>query len=150
MSAFRRLPYGMTNFETIRLENYYYVDKTGFIPKMEAANRFFFYIRPRRFGKTLHMAMLRYYYDIATKDKFEALFKGLYIYDYPTPERNSYLVLFLNFAEVSGSIEGYVERMDATAASGSTTSARDTGTCSQKGRGRASCRRRQLRRCYPA
>lgn len=112
MGAMKRLPYGMTNFETIRLENYYYVDKTSFIPKMEAANRFFFFIRPRRFGKTLHMAMLRYYYDIATKDKFDQLFKGLYIYDHPTPERNSYLVLWISFATMSGSIEGYVSRMD--------------------------------------
>ena len=73
MDTPRKLPYGKTNFEDIRLRNFYYVDKTMFIPKMEAANEYFFYIRPRRFGKTLHMAMLRTYYDIATKDKFEAL-----------------------------------------------------------------------------
>ena len=112
MQTPRKLPYGMTNFETIRLENYYYVDKTSFIPEIESANRFFFYIRPRRFGKTLHMAMLRHYYDIAMQDRFEALFKGLYIYDHPTPERNSYLVLWISFASMSGSIEGYVDRMN--------------------------------------
>lgn len=112
METRRKLPYGKTNFEDIRLRNFYYVDKTMFIPKMEAANEYFFYIRPRRFGKTLHMAMLRTYYDIATKDKFEDIFKGLYIYDHPTPERNSYLVLWLSFATMSGSIEGYVGRMN--------------------------------------
>ena len=47
------LPYGMMNFADIRLDNYYYVDKTSFIPVIEQSDRFFFFIRPRRFGKSL-------------------------------------------------------------------------------------------------
>ena len=46
----KRLPYGMMNFADIRLENYYYVDKTRFISMIEQADRYFFFIRPRRFG----------------------------------------------------------------------------------------------------
>lgn len=49
----KRLPYGMMNFAVIRREDYYYVDKTHFIPQIEQADRFFFFIRPRRFGKSL-------------------------------------------------------------------------------------------------
>ena len=47
----KRLPYGMMNFADIRQDNYYYVDKTAFIPLIEQSDRFFFFIRPRRFGK---------------------------------------------------------------------------------------------------
>ena len=50
----KRLPYGMMNFAVIRREDYYYVDKTHFIPMIEQADRFFFFIRPRRFGKKPH------------------------------------------------------------------------------------------------
>ena len=51
LSDRKLLPYGMMNFEDIRLDNYYYVDKTAFIPLIEQSDRFFFFIRPRRFGK---------------------------------------------------------------------------------------------------
>lgn len=67
----RRIPYGMMNFVAIREENCYYVDKTRFIEKVEDSNRFFFFNRPRRFGKSLTMSMLRHYYDINQADKFE-------------------------------------------------------------------------------
>ena len=61
------LPYGMMNFEDIRLDNYYYVDKTSFIPLIEQSDRFFFFIRPRRFGKSLTLNMLQHYYDVRAK-----------------------------------------------------------------------------------
>ena len=54
----KRLPYGMQNWEDVRLQNYYYVDKTRFIPQIEEANHYFFFIRPRRFGKSLLLNML--------------------------------------------------------------------------------------------
>ena len=73
------IPYGMMNFVAIREDNYYYVDKTRFIEKIENSNRYFFFIRPRRFGKSLTMSMLRHYYDINTADKFERLYGDLYI-----------------------------------------------------------------------
>ena len=62
------LPYGMMNFADIRLDNYYYVDKTSFIPVIEQSDRFFFFIRPRRFGKSLTLNMLQHYYDVRTRD----------------------------------------------------------------------------------
>ena len=64
------IPYGMMNFVAIREDNYYYVDKTRFIEKIENSNRYFFFIRPRRFGKSLTMSMLRHYYDINAAEKF--------------------------------------------------------------------------------
>jgi len=108
----RRLPYGMQNWEDVRLLDYYYVDKTRFIPEIEAANHFFFFIRPRRFGKSLLMNMLRQYYDVRKADCFERLFGDLWIGQHPTPMHNQYLVLHLNFAAFSGDMEGYKERMD--------------------------------------
>ena len=68
------IPYGMMNFVAIREDNYYYVDKTRFIEKIENSNRYFFFICPRRFGKSLTMSMLRHYYDINAADKFERLY----------------------------------------------------------------------------
>lgn len=70
----KRIPYGMMNFAVIRRDDCYYVDKTRFIPMIEEADKFFFFIRPRRFGKSLTVNMLQHYYDILAKDKFEALF----------------------------------------------------------------------------
>jgi len=108
----KRIPYGMQNWEDLRLSNYYYVDKTRFIPEIEAANRYFFFIRPRRFGKSLLMNMLRQYYDLRKASLFDRLFGDLWIGQHPTPEHNTYLVLHLNFSAFSGDLEGYKERMD--------------------------------------
>ena len=109
----KRLPYGMMNFADIRQDNYYYVDKTRFIPMIEEADRFFFFIRPRRFGKSLTLNLLRQYYDVRTRDKFEALFGDLYIGQHPTPSRNSYLVLHLNFSGIGGELNDYRRGLDA-------------------------------------
>ena len=110
----KRIPYGMMNFEDVRKEDCYYVDKTPFIEEMEAANKYFFYVRPRRFGKSLTLSMLQNYYDVNKKDKFEQLFGDLYIGKNPTPERNSYLVLNLNFSVVAAGIDDYKDGLDAT------------------------------------
>ena len=69
----KRIPYGMMNYAVIRRDDCYYVDKTRFIPMIEEADKFFFFIRPRRFGKSLTVSMLQHYYDIRAKDKFDAL-----------------------------------------------------------------------------
>ena len=108
----KRLPYGMMNFAVIRREDYYYVDKTRFIPLIEQADRFFFFIRPRRFGKSLTLNILQHYYDVNTRDKFDDLFGGLYIGEHPTPNRNSYLVLYLNFSGISGELNDYRKGLD--------------------------------------
>ena len=112
-SDMKLLPYGMMNFEDIRLDNYYYVDKTSFIPLIERSDRYFFFIRPRRFGKSLTLNMLQHYYDVRTRDKFDALFGDLYIGKHPTRDRNSYLVLYLNFSGISGELHNYRQGLDA-------------------------------------
>jgi hypothetical protein len=93
-------------------QNCYYVDKTQYIPLLEEADSFIFFIRPRRFGKSLLINMLKEYYDVARKDSFETLFGSLYIGSHPTENRNSYLVLPLNFSLVSGNLGRYKEAMD--------------------------------------
>ena len=107
------IPYGMMNFVAIREDNYYYVDKTRFIEKIENSNRYFFFIRPRRFGKSLTMSMLRHYYDINASDKFERLYGDLYIGKNPTPNHNKYLVMRLNFAIINADLGNYRSAMDS-------------------------------------
>ena len=109
----KRIPYGMSNFASVRRDNCYFVDKTTFIPALEAANKFFFFIRPRRFGKSLTLSMLKHYYDINKADDFEKLFGGLYIGEHPTEERNSYLIIGLNFSVIDGTLGNYKGSMDA-------------------------------------
>lgn len=108
----KRIPYGMQNFEDIIKMDCYYVDKTQFIEEIEASNMYFFFIRPRRFGKSLTISMLENYYDINKKDRFESIFGSLYIGKNPTPERNSYLIIHLNFSEVVGSLDDYKDGLD--------------------------------------
>ena len=103
----------MMNFAVIRRDDCYYVDKTRFIPMIEEADKFFFFIRPRRFGKSLTVSMLQHYYDILAKDKFEVLFGDLYIGKHPTRDRNSYLVLYLNFSGIVGELHNYRKGLDA-------------------------------------
>ena len=109
----KRIPYGMMNFVDIREDNCYYVDKTRFIEKVEEANKYFFFIRPRRFGKSLTLSMLRHYYDINAADKFEKLYGDLYIGKNPTPNRNKYLIIYLNFAVVNADLGNYKASLDA-------------------------------------
>ena len=108
----KRIPYGMMNFVAIREDNCYYVDKTRFIEKIEDANKYFFFIRPRRFGKSLTISMLRHYYDINQKEKFDRLYGDLYIGQHPTPEHNKYLVIYLNFAVVHADLGNYHKALD--------------------------------------
>lgn len=109
----KRIPYGMMNFIDVREDNCYYVDKTRFIPMIEDANKYFFYIRPRRFGKSLTVSMLHHYYNILDADNFEKWYGDLYIGQHPTPERNSYLIIYLNFAVVNAELHSYRQSLDA-------------------------------------
>ena len=109
----KRIPYGMMNFIDVREDDCYYVDKTHYIPLIENANKYFFYIRPRRFGKSLTISMLRHYYNILEADKFEKWYGDLYIGKHPTPERNSYLIIYLNFAVVNAELKSYRQSLDA-------------------------------------
>ena len=108
----KRIPYGMANFASIRERDCYFVDKTHLIPEFEKANAFFFFIRPRRFGKSLTLSMLKHYYDINRADRFEKLFGGLYIGENPTEERNSYLIIELDFSIIDGTLGNYKGSMD--------------------------------------
>ena len=112
ISDSKLLPYGMMNFAVIRRDDYYYVDKTAFIPLIERSDRFFFFMRPRRFGKSLTLNMLQHYYDVRTKDKFDSLFGDLYIGKHPTKDRNSYLVIKLNFSGITGELHNYRKSLD--------------------------------------
>ena len=109
----KRIPYGMMNFIDVREDDCYYVDKTHYIPLIENANKYFFYIRPRRFGKSLTISMLHHYYNILEVDKFEKWYGDLYIGKHPTPERNSYLIIYLNFAVVNAELKSYRQSLDA-------------------------------------
>ncbi|HPH11733.1 MAG TPA: AAA family ATPase, partial [Thermotogota bacterium] len=75
----KRIPYGIGDFELIRSKNMYYVDKTRMIKDLEL-HQYLFFIRPRRFGKSLLISTLENYYDILRKDRYDDLFKGLWIH----------------------------------------------------------------------
>ena len=111
--AIKELPYGVSNFVTIVEENIYYVDKTMYIPMLENEARNLFFIRPRRFGKSLFLGMLHAYYDCRTKDKFEQWFGKLWIGQHPTPNQGRYQVLHLDFSQVGGRIEKLEENFDS-------------------------------------
>ena len=105
MATYKTLPYGISDFGRIRRDNYYLVDKSSFITKLEETASFLFLIRPRRFGKSLFLSMLRYYYDIAEKDNFQEMFKGLWIAKHPTQNQGKFQVLHLDFSQIGGSVE---------------------------------------------
>ena len=99
--ATKKIPYGISDFQRLSEDDFYYVDKTRFIKEIEKAPSFLFLIRPRRFGKSLWLSMLELYYDINAGEQFEELFGKYYIGQHPTPEHNSYLILNFNFAQVN-------------------------------------------------
>ncbi|MDR0705635.1 MAG: ATP-binding protein [Planctomycetaceae bacterium] len=95
----KRLPYGNADFKKIRTNNFVYVDKTRFIETLEReSNSSQIFIRPRRFGKSLLLSTLTYYYDINYADEFERLFGDLYLGRRPTPQKNSYAVMNFDFS----------------------------------------------------
>jgi hypothetical protein len=103
---YKRLPYGNSDFRSIRTENYAYVDKTRYIELLEReSNKNQFFIRPRKFGKSLFFMMLSYYYDLREAENFEKLFGDLYIGKHPTPERNAYAVMKFDFSGMDTSSE---------------------------------------------
>ena len=99
------VPYGVADFVTVIEQNLYYVDKTMFIPELEKQPRNLFFIRPRRFGKSIFLSMLYSYYDCAQSHKFQSLFGNLWIGQHPTPLQGKYQVLFLDFSQITGNID---------------------------------------------
>jgi len=97
----KKIPYGIADYKDIKENNYYYIDKTPFIEKLEDLNeRYLIFLRPRRFGKSLFISMLHYYYDLYYKDKFETLYGDTYIGINPTKEANRYLIMRFNFSSI--------------------------------------------------
>lgn len=95
-----KLPYGLSDFKRVKIENWYYIDKTRFIEEIENEQSFLFFLRPRRFGKSLTISMLEYYFDIYYKEQFEAIFHDTYILKNPTPLKNSFYLLRFDFSAV--------------------------------------------------
>ena len=110
-----KVPYGSSDFKAIRTEGYIYIDKTKYLERLEE-QKYVIYVRPRRFGKSLLTSMLTNYYSIDEKEKFETLFKGLYVYENPTPNKNNYYVMNFNFsgieADVKTDLKEIKERFD--------------------------------------
>ena len=97
----KKLPYGISNYEELIEDNYYYVDKTMYIEMLEnLAEKRIMFLRPRKFGKTLFTSTIENYYDIKKADKFEKLFKNTYIWKNPTKLKNTYYILKFNFSGI--------------------------------------------------
>ncbi len=112
----KKIPYGISDFKRVQIQDYYFIDKTKFIPEIENQGSFLMFLRPRRFGKSLLVSMLESYYDIAYKNDFQSFFKESYIVNNRTSEANSYLVLKFDFsaidtAEVENSFKDYVVKI---------------------------------------
>ena len=109
----KQIPILTSNFATLIAGDGYYVDKTEFIPRLESLNYpNIFFLRPRRFGKSLHLSMLEYYYGIQYKDKFTELFGECYIGkpENFTPLKNSYYILNFNFSGIKTQEEDKIEK----------------------------------------
>lgn len=105
MNEIRQIPYGVSDFVSVREQNLYYVDKTMYLPILEEQPSNLFFIRPRRFGKSLFINMMKAYYDKSMADSFDTLFGDLWIGGHPTPLRNRYEMLYLDFSQISGFID---------------------------------------------
>ena len=113
MSNIRQIPYGVADFESVMERDLYYVDKTMFLPELENQPCAQIFIRPRRFGKSLFISMMRAYYDKACADRFDELFGSLWIGKHPTPLRNKYQVLYLDFSRIGGSVDELKEKFNS-------------------------------------
>lgn len=102
MEEVKRIPYGVSNFVEVVEQNMYYVDKTMYLPLLEKQPRNLFFVRPRRFGKSLFLSMLWAYYDIAQKEKFGKRFGNLWIGSHPTALQGMFQVVYLDFSRASG------------------------------------------------
>ena len=97
LPPFPAIPYGRAYFKGIRREGCLYVDKTRYLHPLEQ-ERFVFFVRPRRFGKSCWLSMLESYYDRNQADDFARVFGGLDIHRRPTPNRGRYVVVRFNFS----------------------------------------------------
>ncbi len=99
----KKIIYGNSNFRKIKINNdYLYIDKTNYIEVLEKLNEdFLIFLRPRRFGKSLFLSTLQYYYDENSAHEFDAIFHDTYIGQNPTALKSSYRILFLEFSGIN-------------------------------------------------
>ncbi len=104
--ALKLIPYGIAGFKQIRADNYVYVDKTKYIETLEKSGaKYPFFVRPRRFGKSLFLDTLSAYYDKNEVERFDETFRGTYIAAHKTPLANQYCILKFSFAGMSNAVE---------------------------------------------
>jgi hypothetical protein len=97
----KKIPYGISDFKLLKTEDYFFVDKTKYIETLENySSKYLMFLRPRRFGKSLFIAILEAYYDTYFKDEFEVIFKDTYILNNRTKEASSYMILRFDFSAV--------------------------------------------------
>lgn len=106
MNQVKGIPYGISDFNRMRNDNFYFVDKTEYLPLIEKMPSYLFLIRPRRFGKSLFLSMMRTYYDILQQKNFDKYFGDLWIGKHPTDQRNRYQVLYFDFSKAGCSLPG--------------------------------------------
>ena len=98
----KRIGIGLSDFKHLIEEDFYYFDKTAFIEEVikdGAAVKLF--ARPRRFGKTLNMSMLKYFFDIKNREENKKIFKDLYIEKTEAfKEQGQYPVIFLSLKDL--------------------------------------------------
>ncbi len=97
-----KLPYGVSNFTKLVEEEYYFADRTPYIAQLEQMNEpYLFFLRPRRFGKSLFVSMLQCYYGLEYAAQFADLFGKYAIGQQPTPLANQYLALRMDFSQIN-------------------------------------------------
>ena len=96
-----KIPYGISDYKTLKSDGYYYVDKTMYLEKLEDIGKVLVYLRPGRFGKSLFTSMMYHYYDVNSSKYFNSLFKDTYVLDNPTKNKNNYYILKFDFSGIT-------------------------------------------------
>ena len=112
MDGIRQIPYGVSDFVSIRSRNLYYIDKTMYLAELESQPDTLIFIRPRRFGKSLFISMMQAYYDKAMVGRYDELFGNLWVGTHPTPLRNKYQVLYFDYSRAGGTIDRLEENFN--------------------------------------
>src|SRR5574344_2773180 len=112
MEGIRQIPYGVSDFLSLRKRNLYYIDKTMYLAELESQPDTLIFIRPRRFGKSLFISMMQAYYDKAMAGRFDELFGDLWVGKHPTPLRNRYQVMYFDYSRAGGTIERLEENFN--------------------------------------
>ena len=108
----KKLPIGIDDFKKLIEKNAYYIDKTEYIEKiLDDISEVKLFTRPRRFGKTLNMSMLKYFFDIKEAEENRKLFRGLYIEKVDSfKEQGQYPVVFLSLKDLKAATWEEMER----------------------------------------